>query len=409
MHPHRSNSSIFLGACLAFAFTMLALAASAFGQTESILYTFTGGSDGKTPVGSLIFDADGNLYGATFNGGSGGNGVVFELSPAIGGGWTETVLYSFLGGSDGALPVGGLTFDSAGNLYGTTVIGGSHNLGTVYELSPAASGGWTENILYSFAGGTDGTTPNGNLVFDAAGNLYGTTVGGGGTALLGTVFELSPAAGGGWTETVILTGSTLHGGEFDAGLVFDNDGNLYATAPLGGSSDAGSVYRLTHTSTGWHHGVIYNFLGTTDGASPRAGITFRPPGTLFGVAEGGGTFNFGTAFELTPGTGGAWNETTLHDFGAFPKDELCPTFALTIGTAGQLYGTNVAACSGGGTAFELVKTATGWKERILHSFTTGTDAGEPEGSVVLDGAGNLYGVGRNGGSFGAGAVFEIIP
>jgi uncharacterized repeat protein (TIGR03803 family) len=407
-----SNPRSVLGALLAFAFTIFALSAFAFGQTESILYTFTGGSDGSGPTGSLIFDAAGNLYGTTdaggVNDGNGGKGVVFELSPASGGGWTETALYAFQGGSDGEVPFGGVIFDAAGNLYGTTNFGGAHNKGTVYELSPVAGGGWTEQVLYSFGKGNDAALPNGGLVFDSAGNLYGTTSSGG-SQNLGTVFQLSPVAGGGWTETVILNGTALYGGSFNGSVTLDNSGNFYVPAPTGSSSNAGSVYRVTHTLSGWHHGVIYSFLGGADGSEPVAGLTFRAPNILFGTTEGGGTFSSGTAFELTR-TGSTWNKTILHDFGVTSKDGLFPTIPFTIGATGQLYGTNGSGgTAGGGTAFELAKDAAGWKEKILHNFTTGADAGGPEGGVVLDGAGNLFGMGHNGGSFGAGAVYEITP
>jgi uncharacterized repeat protein (TIGR03803 family) len=407
-----STSGSFQCKLLAFAFTIFLLGLSAFGQTESVLYNFTGGSDGSGPTGNLIFDSAGNLYGTTDAGGvdngRGGNGVVFELSPATGGGWTETVLYAFQGGtSDGEVPEGGVVFDTAGNLYGTTDFGGAHNLGTVYELSPAAGGGWTEQIIYSFAGGTDGGGPNGGLVFDTAGNLYGTTYDGG-SENLGTVFELSPVAGGGWTKSVILNGTSAGGSNFEENVTLYS-GSLYATAALGGSANVGSIYRLISTSSGWRGGVIYTFLGGTDGVQPRAPAAVRG-GQLFGTTDSGGTYGYGTLYELIHGTGG-WSKTIVHDFGITTKDALYPTNPLTIGPAGQLYGTSGSGGSAGnGTAFEFVNSGGAWRERILHNFTgSTTDSGGPAGGVVLDGAGNLYGMGHNGGSFNAGAVFEIVP
>jgi uncharacterized repeat protein (TIGR03803 family) len=407
----RCNPRTVPGAFLACAFTIFALNAFAFGQTESTLYTFTGGSDGSGPTGSLIFDAAGNLYGTTdaggVNDGNGGKGVVFELSPAAGGGWTETPLYAFQGGSDGEVPFGGVIFDTAGNLYGTTSFGGTHSKGTVYELSPAARGGWTEQVLYNFGNGNDTALPNGGLVFDSAGNLYGMSSAGG-SQNLGTVFQLSPIAGGGWTETVILNGTALYGGSFSGTVTQDNSGNFYVPAATGSSSNAGSVYRVTHTLSGWHHGVIYSFLGGADGTQPVGGLTFRAPNILYGTTEGGGAYSSGTAFELTR-TGSTWNKTILHDFGVSSKDGLFPTVPLVIGARGQLYGTTGSGgIAGNGTAFELARDATGWKEKILDSFNTGADGG-PGGGVVLDGAGNLYGVEHNGGSFGAGGVYEITP
>jgi uncharacterized repeat protein (TIGR03803 family) len=387
------------------------LSASAFGQTESVLYTFTDGPDGGGPFGELIFDSAGNLYGTTNAGGisnNGGYGVVFELSPATGGGWTESPLYAFQGGNDGRGPIAGVVFDTAGNIFGTTEFGGLHNMGTVYELSPAAGGGWTEQVLYSFAGSSDGGLPNSPLVFDAAGNLYGTAATGGSQGL-GTVFQLSPVSGGGWTEKTILNGTAARGSSF-RNVTFDNHGNLYTNAASGGSSNNGTIIRLTPTSFGWNAGVVYTFLGGADGSQPASGLTFQAPGRLFGATESGGAYGFGTVYELTPGGGGMWNKTTLFNFGKVGSDTLYPTNPLTIGPADQLYSTSGSGGSGGGgTAYELAKVGGVWKEKILYDFPNGGGIGSPNGGVVLDGAGNLYGTGHNGGASGAGGVYEIVP
>lgn len=387
----------------------LILCISAFGQTESVLYTFTGGTDGSLPFGNLTLDSAGNLYGTTSAGGndsgSGGRGVVFELSPVSGGGWSESALYAFAGGKDGETPVGGVVFDTAGNLYGTTNFGGTNNLGTVFELSPASGGGWTHQVLYSFTGGDDALYPNGGLTIDAAGNLYGTSYNGG-TSDLGTVFEVSPVFGGGWSESVILNGGTARGRSFATNIVPDNAGNLYVAAYAGGSSNAGAVYRLTHTSSGWHSGVIYTFLDGADGSDP-GGLLFQSPGRLFGVTQSGGTYGYGTAYELTPATGGLWTKTILRNFGVTEGDALYLTNALVVGPSGQLYGTSGSGgAHGNGTVFELAKVSGLWKEKILYNF--GVNLGGPTGSVILEG-GNLYGLSHNGGSFGAGGIFEIVP
>lgn len=408
---HCGNSGSFLGKFLAFAFTIFLLGVSAFGQTESVLYNFTGGSDGSGPTGNLIFDAVGNLYGTTdaggVNDGNGGKGVVFELVSAGAGAWTEAVLYAFQGGpSDGQVPDGGVVSDTAGNLYGVTDFGGAHNLGTVYELSPAV-GGWTEKTIYNFAGGTDGASPNGGLVLDTAGNLYGTTYQGG-SENLGTVFELSPAVGGGWTESVILNGTSAEGSNFEESVTLAG-GVLYATAALGGSANVGSIYRLVPSSSGWRGGVIYTFLGGIDGIQPRTPVAVSG-GQLFGATDVGGIYGYGTLYELTHGSDG-WSKTIVHNFGGSLKDALYPSNPLTIGPSGRLYGTSGSGGSAGnGTAFEFVKSGGVWREKILHNFTGSTeDSGGAAGGVVLDGAGNLYGAGHNGGFFNAGAVFEIVP
>jgi uncharacterized repeat protein (TIGR03803 family) len=406
----RFNFRHILPAFFAFAFTALTLSPLGFGQTESVLYTFTDSADGGLPFGNLIFDSAGNLYGTTDAGGvpsgSGGYGVVFELSPISGGGWSETVLYAFTGDADGQNPFGGVVFDGAGNLYGTTNFGGTHNLGTVFELSPASSGGWTHQVLYSFAGGHDALYPNGGLAIDAAGNLYGASYNGG-TYDLGTVFEVSPVSGGGWSESIILNGSTARGRSFATNVALDAAGNLYVSAYAGGSSNAGAIYRLNHTSAGWKSGVIYTFLGGADGSDP-GGLILQAPGRLFGVTQSGGTYGFGTAFELTPVSGGTWSKTVLHNFGVSSIDALYPANPFTVGSHGQLYGTTGSGGSfGNGTAYELAKLSGGWKEKMLYNF--GVNLGGPAGSIVLDGAGNMYGLSHNGGSFGAGGVFEIVP
>ena len=393
---------------IACAFATFILVASTTAQSESTLYTFTGGSDGSGPFGSLISDSAGNFYGTTDAGGvSGGYGVVFEISPVSGGGWSESVLYAFTGGSNGQGPFAGLVFGTAGNLYGTTNFGGTHNMGTVFELSPFG-GGWTQQVLYSFTGSHDGAFPNCSLVIDSAGNLYGTTEAGG-SANLGTVFELSPVAGGGWSETTILNGTSARGNAF-RGVTFDNHGSLYTNAAAGGPSNNGTIIRLSPVSSGWASGVIYTFLGGADGSQPASGLTFQAPGRIFGTTESGGAHNFGTAYELTPASGGLWNKTILYDFGVVGVDTVYPTNPLTIGSVGQLYSASGSGGSGGGgTAYELAKVGGIWKEKILYNFPNGGGVGSPNGGVALDSAGNLYGTGHNGGAFGAGGVYEIVP
>jgi uncharacterized repeat protein (TIGR03803 family) len=217
---------------------------------EKILYNFNG-TDGANPVASLVLDSAGNLYGTTYNGGAYGWGCVFELSPQSGS-WNETVLFSFDGNDNGSWPEGDLVFDASGNLYGTTSFGGSDGKGEVFELSPQAGGGWTETVIYSFDaskyGNGDGEQPAAGVTFDPAGNLYGTTVYGG-IHSGGTVFELSPAAGGGWTETVL---HSFQNYSVDSGIqprgnvILDATGNLYSTLSNGGHYSRGSVFEILH-------------------------------------------------------------------------------------------------------------------------------------------------------------------
>jgi len=216
----------------------------------SLLHTFLGGNnyDGAVPQGGLVMDARGNLYGSTQQGGAPGYGTVFEMTPAKKGKWNETVLYAFTGGADGAVPYGPLILDSKGNLYGTTQQGGAYGNGTVFELTPK-NGAWTETILYTFTGGADGGLSISPLVFDNAGNLYGTTVAGGSgscTGGCGVVFELTPSQGGAWTETVLHSFAGPPDGAVSwSGLIFDTQGNLYGMTLVGGLSNQGVVFEVT--------------------------------------------------------------------------------------------------------------------------------------------------------------------
>ena len=280
--------------------------------TESVLHSFTL-ADGADPLCTLIFDAAGNLYGTTFFGGAHNQGTVFKLAPNSDGTWTESVLLSFTG-PDGAGPSAGLTFDADGNLYGTTNYGGPAGCtigtgvmcGVVFKLAPNSDGTWTESVLHSFlTSGADGAGPYAGLTLDAAGNLYGTTVQGGSAACTdgcGVVYKLAPSLGGTCTESVLhsFTGGADGAGPW-AGLVFDAAGNLYGTAIQGGSAactnGCGVVFKLTPTASGWSETVVRTFLGLAK--NPLAPVIFDPKGNLFGTTSTGST-NFGAVFEITP-------------------------------------------------------------------------------------------------------------
>jgi uncharacterized repeat protein (TIGR03803 family) len=293
------------------------------------------------------------------------------LSRGAGGAWTEKVLHSFnKNGTDGYYPWGGLAIDAAGNLYGTTEAGGSSTCaiglfcGTVFKLKRGAGGTWTETILHNFSNNTaDGGNPyNVTPAFDANGNLYGTT-GGGGAYGFGIVFELTPGAGGSWTETVLHSFSS----------------------------------------------------GTGDGFFPQGGITLDPAGNVYGTTAYGGVYGFGTVFELTPGSGGIWTETILHSFdNGQATDGSEPSSNLTFDAHGNLYGTAGGGTYGVGIVFELSPSATGWTLNLLHSFDPyNQDGYTPGNSLASDSAGNLYGTTYNGGPsgdlYGGGTVFEITP
>jgi uncharacterized repeat protein (TIGR03803 family) len=410
---------------LAIIVIALSLASFASAQaTETVLFNFGAPHSGIGPQGPLVFDAAGNLYGTTESGGTFGWGTVFKLAPSAVGGWTQTEIHTFTGAKDGGAPYAGLTIDAAGNLYGTTVGGGDlgcteGGCGTVFELSPNSSGKWTETVLYAFKG-TDGAAPQATVVFDALGNLYGTTNAGGqrGAQGYGTVFRLAPSSGG-WQESVLHVFADGSDGAYPvAPLVVDAAGNLYGTAAKGGNncnlSGCGVVFELSLASSGeWRETVLHSFKGGKDGAVPLAGLTLDGSGNLYGttvyggVANGcpsSGTAGCGVVFEILPSASG-WKENVLHIFtGA--QDGGGPGSGITLDAAGNLYGTTEAGglstCStfytGCGIVFELTpRTGGGWKENVLHAFRDGRDGANPASGLIFDAAGNLYGVSSGGG------------
>jgi uncharacterized repeat protein (TIGR03803 family) len=396
---------ILLTAACAF----LAGAAFASGPQEHLLYTFGGQPDGAGPAATLIADAAGNLYGTTFVGGNGlciwsggaqnGCGAIFELSPPASGTgpWTETVLYSFQGGLDGALPYAGLVMDAAGNLYGAAQVGGEGTQlnGTIYELSPptVSGGAWTFTKLYTFqsSSSTDGDFPMGTLVFDHAGNLYGTTQGGG-TSNDGTVFELSPPSvlGASWTETVLHSFSKTDGWAPIAGLYIDGVGNLYGTTVQGGNmadcggSGCGVVFKLAPGSGGtWTEQLLHRFV-KTDGSNPYGGLAFRH-GNFYGTTSASSPIG-GTVFELTPGHGGPWTLTTLHIFDG-PADGTTPYSGVTFDASGNLYGTTYGGGANSyGTVYKLSPPVSGgtWSETLLENFAYPLTI-SPVGGLLLKG------------------------
>jgi uncharacterized repeat protein (TIGR03803 family) len=412
----RSRKNL-IGLDIAFAlvvgFLMTTTSIKAVGQ-EHVLHAFNG-RDGVHPNGGVIFDAAGNLYGTTLGGGGshscGGCGTVFKLSPEANGKWTRTVLHSF-NGKDGFNPFAGVIFDAAGNLYGTTWIGGSSkspcnsNCGVVFKLSPGANGKWTETVLHYF-NGNDGANPYAGLIFDAAGNLYGTTWMGGTTSCgCGTVFKLSPGANGKWRETVLHSFNGEVEGDANpyAGVIFDAAGNLYGTtfSSIDGES---TVFRLTPGPNGkWTHSVLHNFSGK-DGAYLYAGVVLGAEGNLYGATDSGGAYGNGTVFELAPTANDNWTKTVLHDFNG--KDGANPDGGVILDAAGNLYGTTFGGgksnfCANCGTVFELSPGANGkWTETVLHSFNGHDGEGPFFSNLIFDTAGNLYGTTVYGGNLSA--------
>ncbi len=372
--------------------------------TESVLYSFVGGTtDGVRPEAGLIMDNAGDLYGTTVGGGASGGGTVFKISAA----GTEGVVYSFEGGAtDGAGPYAPLIMDSAGDLYGTTVGGGANGGGTVFRISATGA----ESVVYSFpagsfsvpavaapVGGTWIAGQYGGVVMDGAENLYGTTFGGS-AGNNGTVFKISAAG----TESVLhsFAGGTADGSGPLAGLIIDSSGNLYGTTQFGGTYGFGTVFEI---SPGGTETILHSFAGgTTDGLGPRAGLVMDSAGNLYGTTVAGGTKGDGTVFELSPnGT-----ETILHSFTGGTSDGSGPLAGLIIDSAGNLYGTTAyGGTNGNGTVFRIDPNGA---ETVLYSFTGGaSDGANPVGDLVMDNTGNLYGTTAYGGASGGGTVFKI--
>lgn len=387
----------------------------AFGQAqERVLYSFGGvPDDGISPVSSLISDNAGNLYGTTNYGGTNNAGVAFELSPQSGGTWSESILYNFcseVNCADGEFPVAGLVMDAAGNLYGTTLYGGTQSgcqagfsgCGITFELSPQIDGTWAETVLYNFCSVfdnntcEDGSAPDSQLVFDAAGNLYGTSLG----ATGGVVFELSPGSNG-WTESVLYR-FCPNGGNFCAdgsipkgGVAFDKSGNLYGTTQHGGRYRIGVVFELSPNGGSWNERVLTSFYLYGSSVSP---VSFDAVGNLYGTTLGSG-FQL-NARHHSMGMRLFSLETGANSQGGVLIDVARNTLFGTAATLGV---------NAGGTVWEVNPA----RELVpIYNFctlTNCTDGAGPEASVIEDAAGNLYGTTIGGGAYGNGAVFQVTP
>jgi uncharacterized repeat protein (TIGR03803 family) len=399
----------------------LTLAPSAWSAPRyKVLYAFLNKNRGWGPYAGVVFDGQGNLYGTAIAGGAYDAGVVYELTPNSHGKWSETVLYSFCPGgwpcSDGTNPNGGVILDQSGNLYGATWEGGTGvpALGTIFELS-RGSGGWTHTVLYNFcslSGCEDGGDPKSSLVMDSAGSLYGTA---------GDVVELSPGSDG-WTEKVLYKFCSKSGCSdgYDpyAGVILDATGNLYGTTEGGGNSactgGCGTVYQIRHMPDGgWKENVLHRFYAFYgDGVFPEVGaLAFDGSGSLYGTTGGGGSTGYGTVFKLARGANGHWKETILYDFKNHSNGN-GPSGGVVVDKAGNVYGTTMyggnAQCDCG-VVYKLSPHAGGkWKYTVLHAFT-GYDGAAPEANLILDSKGNLYGTTPIGAAPGVGVVFEITP
>jgi uncharacterized repeat protein (TIGR03803 family) len=413
MHHARLSCALNCGVAL---LTVSLMSVSSAGAVKGKVLNSFNLTNGASPTGPLTFDSSGNLYGTTDAGGVGngcannGCGIVYELSPS-GSTWTETVLHTFMNGNDGGGPQGGVIFDKTGNLYGTTLYaGGGNGCGTIFELVPSG-GSWTNNVLHSFNSDLgDGCFPYSGLTFDKSGNLYGTTASGG-TNDTGVVFELTPNSGGGWNFSVIYSFGPAGSGDgvnpFGT-LVIDGGGNLYGTTYGGGLYQAGSVVKLAPANGGWTESVLYNFIGLTTGTNPYAGVIFDSNGNLFGTTYQGGVDNVGVIFELTPSNGN-WTINVLYTFTGGPDGGHPASASLLMDAKGNLYGETFNGGHGQfGVAFQLIPPSGGggWTENVLHRFVNSVDGSNPTGGLIFDSLGNLYGTDAHGGVGGYGIAFE---
>jgi len=417
---HKSNFPLRLQVAidaLALVLVFTAINAStAQAQTYQVLYNFTGGQDGAYPEAGLTMDRGGNLYGTAYQGGGTNRGTVFKLARK-GSGWVFSPLYSFTGREDGGAPIARVVFGPDGSLYGTTEFGGRNcgvGCGTVFNLKPPATVcksalcSWTEIVIYAFSGSNDGANPGyGDLTFDQAGHIYGTTYFGGNDAQ-GVVYELAPSNGS-WTEsaTYPFTGANDGGNPYSS-VIFDEAGNLYGTAYAGGAHGYGTVFQLTPSGSGWTENTLGAFQSASDGGKPFGGVVFDNAGNLYGATSSGGTGSGGTAYELMP-SNGSWTFSVVYGFtgSAYLPG---PYGSLAMDARGNLYGTtNKDGTHGAGSVFKLTPSSGGWTETDLYDFANGSEGAIPYGSVLIDANGNLYGTASQGGANGYGVVWEITP
>jgi len=392
-------------------FTLGVSISASAGVAEQVIHTFGTPPDGAFPL-TKPFYLEGKFYGTTSSGGGGCNcGTVYELTPSATG-WTYKTIYTFKGGSDGLVPLGNLVADASGNIYGVTGSGGDSSMGTVWELSAGSGGKWTHKVIYAFGeANNDGSGPNAGLIIDAAGNLYGTTFSGGANFFDGTVYELTLGSNGLWNEAILHSFSGPDGSAPEAEVVMDKKGNLYGTTKSGGTNSDGVVFKMTPISGGaWSEAVLYSFTGGQDQGFPEAPVWIDANGNLYGTTTG--TENnilFGTVYELTRGSGGIWTETTLHTFVQDGVDGEVPAGGLTFDGKGNLYGT---ASEGGtdssGTIYQLTRETGGaWNYDTLYAFPGGSKGAMPSTAVTLAG-GQLFGV-TTGGNSGSQVFYELKP
>jgi uncharacterized repeat protein (TIGR03803 family) len=406
-----------MGGILAVFASVAILASGARAGTPEVIYSLAGDEDGEYTDTDLVIDSAGSLYGSSVLGGDFGGGTVFQLTPS-GNGWIHTVLYDFTGGTDGGEPYKGVTLDPQGNIYGTAVTGGTGacegGCGVAYKLTNSG-GTWMQQIIHFFSGGDDGSGPGAGLTIDPQGNLYGVAPTGGAYGL-GVIYRLHPEAGGTWSFKVIhaFTGGA-DGATGSAGRLLLQAGQLYGVATAGGTNGKGVAFVLSpltrSQTTEWNLKIIYSFKGQPDAGFPYGGLLRDAAGNLYGTTYYDGRNNLGCVYQLSPTPDGKWKERVLYSFGG-GEDGQNSISNLVADSAGNLYGTTSeggAGC-GCGTIFKLAPGSNGrWTESVVHRFEGPPDAAFPYNGMVGDSAGNFYGATVHGGSDGEGAIYKFTP
>ncbi len=394
---------------LIFVSMFLATAAWA-ANTTKLIYSFGGASDGEYTDTELVMDSAGNLYGTSVQGGTFGGGTVFQITPA----GVHTVLYNFTGGADGGEPYKGVTLDSQGNLYGTAVTGGGGGCeggcGVVFKLAKTGST-WTQSVIHTFTGATDGSGPGSPVAFDKQGNMYGTTPTGGANGV-GVVYQLKPS-GASWTFKVIhaFTGGTDGSGGSAGRFFIDTAGNLFNVCTTGGAHGFGAVYEISPSQGKWKFTALYAFKDSPDGASPYGGVVFDKAGNIYGTTYYAGAHDLGTIYKLTH-SGAAWTESVLYSFKG-GMDGASPISSLVADSAGNFYGTTSeggATTCGCGVIYKVAKNASGkWTESVVYRFPGEPSPGFAYNGMINGTAGSFYGATVHGGNGNDGAVYQFTP
>jgi uncharacterized repeat protein (TIGR03803 family) len=409
----RPSSYITTAILAIFALAMVLVHGAGAASTTKVIYSFAGDEDGEYPDTELVRDGAGNLYGTTVQGGDFGSGTVFQLTPS----GAHTVLYSFTSGADGAQPYGGVTLDAQGNLYGATVAGGTGGAceggcGVAYKLT-YNGGTWTETVLHNFTGGNDGSGPGAGLTLDPKGNLYGMTPTGGAYGA-GTIYQLHPGQNGSWRFKLVhaFTGGDDGASGSKGRMIFDDAGHLYGAATVGGAYGAGTVFELRRTRTGWALRTLYSFKGQPDAGFPYGGLIFDESGNLYGTTYYDGANDLGAVYQLHPRPGGSWRERVLYSFKG-GSDGSNSISNLLFDANGNLYGTTseggALGCSCG-TIFKMTPGGHGsWTESVVYAFTGTPDGRYSYNGMVADSAGNFYGATVLGGADDEGSIYRFTP